>query len=511
MTSLAMTEASPAVPRGKALQTFAVGTALLLAAIVFGLRAGDLAVNGKVQEVFGFAIILLPLALWRRPQLAPPILIAAAVLVEQVQALPTASTIVGAGPPPAAIPITNNIPLWRGLGSVHLDPSDLLLLMIALIYVLRTDFSIRTWPRSHLSKAMRAFMGTVLLGLFVGVIHHGSTRVAFQQARPFIYLSVTYILTAVLIRSRSSLRAVLWAFVIATGLKALQAVYIFFFEAIHMHPRPDALIDHEPAYFFTVYIILVAALWLFRVNERLRKTATWILPLVILANLLNNRRASWLLLGGAFLALAAIGYVRLPQRRLALRRTAFVLLGVSVLYFPLYWNKAGTLAQPAVAVRSQFSPNGRDELSDLYRVQEDANLKFNISQAGPLGKGLGVPIDYALPIVDLSSTDPNIKYIPHNGVLYIPMDLGLLGVAAFWAVLGTAMVAGCRLTRSADREVALVGALVTCSLVAYALEGATDTGFTFFRIAFVTGVLLGLLEAARQLKPLARTPRPSIA
>jgi hypothetical protein len=177
-------------------------------------------------------------------------------------------------------------------------------------------------------------------------------------------------------------------------------------------------------------------------------------------------------------------------------------------YFPLYWNKAGALAQPAMAVRSQFSPNARDAASDLYRQEEDANLLFNIRTAGPLGRGLGVDIDYALQIVDLSKTDPSIKYIPHNGVLYIPEALGLLGVIALWSVLGTAMVAGCRLARSEDRELAVVGALVTCSMVGWALEGATDMGFTFYRIAFVTGVLLGLLETARRLQLQARSPEP---
>ena len=46
----------------------------------------------------------------------------------------------------------------------------------------------------------------------------------------------------------------------------------------------------------------------------------------------------------------------------------------------------------------------------------------------------------------------------------------------------------------------MVGTLLACSLVAYALEGATDQGFYFYRIAFITGTLLGLAETARRIQ-----------
>jgi hypothetical protein len=66
-------------------------------------------------------------------------------------------------------------------------------------------------------------------------------------------------------------------------------------------------------------------------------------------------------------------------------------------------------------------------------------------------------------------------------------------------MLGCGIVAGCRLARAPDKLLAAVGTLVACGLVGYALEGATDQGFYFYRIAFATGALLGLAEAARYL------------
>jgi O-antigen ligase len=154
-----------------------------------------------------------------------------------------------------------------------------------------------------------------------------------------------------------------------------------------------------------------------------------------------------------------------------------------------------------------IKPDPRDASSDLYRVQEDANLKLNMREGKPLGRGFGVPIDYALPIQDISSIDPLIKYIPHNGILYILMRMGYLGGVAFWSMIGIAIITACRLARSRDRELAMVGAVTAALVVAYVFEGATDQGFFFYRIAFVVGTMLGLCEAARAMdgtEPVAR-------
>ena len=480
------------------------GLALLAGATVFGLLAGVLAANGKAIDVVGLTLVLLPVALWKRPQFGPIVLLCVAVLFEQVVSTttPQAGWVPGIGDvlPPPPLLITSHVHIFEGIGSIHLEGADLLLFMVAVVYLWRTKPAERAWPHSHVSRSMAWLLGAVLLGIFIGVSHHGQMRVALMESRPYVYLAAAYVLTATLIRTRSAMRGVLWAFVIATGLKAAQGVYEFF-RVMSWHPRPEAVMGHEDAYTFGVYIFLLVALWLFRTPMgKLRKVATWILPLVIAANLFNNRRAAWLLLGGGMLVLLVIGWRCLPDRRLRLKKILVGVLIFSAGYIPAYWNKTGTLAQPARALHSMISPDVRDAASNLYRTQEDANLKYNIRQGGVLGKGFGVPIDYALPIVDISKSDPEIKFIPHNGVLYIPMRMGLLGTIAFWTLLGTGIIAGCRLARSREREMAVVGGVLAASLVAYALEGATDQGFYFYRIAFITGVFLGLAEAARRIQ-----------
>jgi hypothetical protein len=494
--------AAPAESR-QGLRTAGVGLALVIGGLVFGVIAGELAAGGKAIDAAGLAVALLPVALWKRPQIGPILLLSTAVVFEQVvgSSTPQVGFVPGVGDvlPPPPLPITSSVHLFQGLASIHLEGADLLVLLVATIFFVRTKPWSRGWPSSHVSRSMVWLLAAVVLGIFMGVSHHGSIRTAFMESRPYAYLAASYVLTATLIRTRSAIRAVLWAFVIATALKALQGVYEFFL--VHnWHPRPEAVMGHEDAYTFGLYIFFVMGLWTFQAPMgRLRKVATWLLPLIIAANLFNNRRAAWLLLGGGLIVLAVIAWRSLPDRRKTFKKVAVGLLVFSAVYVPAYWNKDGTFAQPARAVHSMITPDVRDAASNLYRTQEDANLKYNIRQGGVLGLGFGVPIDYALPIVNIRTEDPTLDYITHNGVLYQPMRMGILGTVAFWVLLGTGIIAGCRLARAVDREVAVLGALMAAMLVAYALEGSVDMGFFFYRIAFETGVFLGLGEAARRM------------
>jgi hypothetical protein len=466
--------------------TIKVKVGLVVGGLVFGALAGYLGSSGSVTRVFALVVVFLPVVLWKRPYLAPAILLSAAILVEQGIQVPH-------------IPITESIPMWQGIGPGHLQGADILLLMVLVIYLLKgKELGARWFPRTHVSAAIRAVLACVALAIVVGQIHHGSLRVSLMEARPYVYLAATYFLTCVLVQDRRAIRAVLWGFVGAVAFKALQGTYVWI-DNRHMIPKPQAYISHEASYFFVIFIFLVLTLWLFDQRGKLRTWATWLLPLVLWANIVNDRRAAWEMLGGGLLCFGVIVYKAMPIRRHFLSKAIVGLILISAVYFPVMWNSNSSLGQPARAVKSQVKPSARDDASDTYRVQENANLENNIKQSAPLGKGFGVKIDYALPISDISSLDALIAYIPHNDVLDVLMRMGFLGGVAMWFLVGAGIISGSRMSRSRDRDVAVIGTLLACSLVAYALIGAVDQGFFFSRIAFITGVLLGLAEAARRL------------
>ena len=325
--------------------------------------------------------------------------------------------------------------------------------------------------------------------------HGAHIKNALWELRPWILLCTTYLLAWALLRTRRSLDALLWTLVIGTGFKALQGTYIFFAFARAMVPRPEAILGHEESYFFCVFVLVTAALWMYNQRGALRTTATALLPFVIIADLANARRLAWLLMIVSLILLLVLGYATLPNRRHALRRVFMVCVVVGSVYFPVYWQKTGTLAQPARAIHSAIQPDTRDQSSDLYRQQEDVNLLINIKAAGKLGRGFGIPIVYSSTIADISGADSMIAFIPHNGLLWIWMRLGLQGEIAFWCLIAAALIRACQLARSKEPKLAMLGAIVVCAIVAYTLIGYNDLGFAWFRVAVVMGSLLGAVEA----------------
>lgn len=473
--------------------------ALAGVSIPLGLLVGMLSTSGRGAAVLGLGVVGVFVVLWKKPHLSPAVVLGTMLTIEQ---FPTDD-----GPKNGVF--TDRIPLFHGLAqSVHINLADLLVIALGVLCLLRSGTGLTARPpRSAVSLSMLAVVVAVVLGLAVGRLHGGSLRTSFTEVRPYAYLAVAYVLAASFASRREALRGVLWAIVIGSSFKAAETLF-YFLRVHHQQPRPQAIVGHEEALFFGIFILLTLALWLFDVSGRLRTTATSLLPLVVLADLANGRRTAWLIVGACFIVMVVIASVALPARRRMLLRLVCVLAAVSAVYVPAYWKHTGALALPARTLHSAISPDPRDSSSDLYREQENANLKLNIKEGGILGRGFGVPIDYRLPITNLTGIDPLIAYIPHDGVLYILMRMGLVGGVAFWSLLGTGIIGGARSSRSPDREVACFGALLACALVGYALEGYNDQGFFFYRIAFVMGTLLGVGEAARRI---AATPTMSTA
>jgi hypothetical protein len=500
--------------RGERARRALLGGAGVAIAILLGLAAGAV---GKSQDAIGLAIALaLPIVWWWAPATGVITLLGCSAVMEQFQ-----YSIPGK---PGLDAFTDKIPFFTslqggvGLSGLVFSPADLAVIVLLLVWLTRgaTRGDLRL-PRSQVSAIVGVMVLLALIALVRGVGLGGNdTRAALWEVRPWIYMGATYLFASQFITTRRAFHAVLWTLVLGSGFKAIQGVYIWIQTRGTNLGTAPAILAHEESFFFGLFAMLTLALWLYRQRGWLRTTATALLPLVLLADFANARRDAILILGAGILVMLVLTYAALPERRAMLRRVAVVALLVSAFYFPAEWNSSGTFAEPAQAVRSAIAPNARDQLSDQYRLDEDANIGANITHGNPLlGTGFGVPIDYGyVPIVNIQNVDSMILWEPHNDVLYIWMRMGLPGELALWLLVAAGILAGARATRSTDREVAVLGALVASATVGWLAIGYTDMGFTWFRIAIVFGGLLGLLHAMASRDPSlqahARTDAPPV-
>jgi hypothetical protein len=446
-----------------------------------------------IQPVLFIVPLLLavPVIIWRRPYCAVLFLLATATVVENFTY--KIGTHNGA--------FTSKIPWWRTFShGMILFPVEIFLIVLLLIWILKAGLE-RTFglPKSPVLTCLKVYWVFLVLAVGIGLSHGAKLKFDLWELRSWIYLTVAFLLAAALLRTKRALDLVLWTMVLGTGFKGIQGTYIFFSYARAMKPRPEAILGHEEAFFFGIFVILTCALWLYDIRGPLRRTATGLLPFVVIADLSNARRTAWLIIAISVITMLVISFRTLPPRRKFITRAFFVLVVASALYLPAYWNHDGSLAQPARAVKSQFQPDARDQSSNLYRQQENLNLLFNVKSAGVKGTGFGIPIAYSSQISNISDIDPMIAYIPHNGVLWIWLRMSVQGEIAFWCLCAVALVRACRLAMVKDRRLAMLGSLVACSIVSYLIDGYEDMGFAEFRIAVAMGCLLGVMEAATRL------------
>jgi hypothetical protein len=479
-------------------RTAVVAAGGITLALLLSLLAAALSANHSIYLSLGLvAALALPILWWRVPASGVITLVGFATLIEQY---PYSVGIPGLDAFTDRIPLFASLQGSLGFTGLVMSPVDIAVVMLLFVWLTRAA-STRSLhlPRTQVSVGLGLMLVIAAVALargLMGAAVKADSDAALLEIRPWAYLAAAYLLTSQLMGSRRAVQAALWAFVLGSGFKAIQGVYIYL-GIRSLSPRPDAILAHEESVLFGIFIMLTLCLWLYRQRGRLRTVATCLLPIVLLADLANDRRDAFLILGAELLVFVVLIYVARPERRRVLWGAALIGAVAMAIYLPLEWNGTGTLGGPAEAVRSVVSPDPRDASSDQYRVSENIDLGAMISDNPLLGTGFGVPINYTVaPLADLTAVDSMIAYVPHNGVLYVWMRMGLPGEVMLWLLVAAAIAAGTRASRSTDPQVQVLGALVACTTVGWLIMGYTDMGFWWFRLALAFGCLLGLLEAA---------------
>ncbi len=342
------------------------------------------------------------------------------------------------------------------------------------------------------------FLACVVMGILHGLGSGGDFRIIVLEIRPFWYLFTTYLVAYNLINDKRHVMGFLWVLVLGTFFKALQGCYIVI-TALHGHINGAAneIMAHEQSYFFIMILLLILLCILMNRMHKLMWVCIASLPFLLIALVANNRRADYV----AFVLGAAAVWVLAIRINVAWRKQLIIWLlitsAVAGLYIFVFGSINTPISAPAKSIISVIQPSDtdvRDLESNLYRVSEDADLKFTEAQSPIIGYGFGKPFLTPSPLPDILGLDPYYLYIPHNNILWIWMRLGPIGYLAFWYLFGAAIVrGGVIMKRLRDPDLQLFALFAIGSFLMEIPLAYGDYQIYFYRNVFITGLLMGIL------------------
>jgi O-antigen ligase len=223
----------------------------------------------------------------------------------------------------------------------------------------------------------------------------------------------------------------------------------------------------------------------------------FLMPFVMIANLANERRAATAALAIAVPVALALCYIAFPQRRKFVGGLVAGTIIAVAIYLPAFWNSSGVLAQPARAIRSNFEPSERDQSSDIYRIDEDANLMYTMRISPIIGYGYGKPIFNTNNMVDVSDFDSLVMYLTHDQILWVWMRLGVIGFIVFWIMIANILIRAANTAADLkfDKQDRAIGVFVATTVAMLLLFGLYDLQLSNVRDMLFSSVWIGVLGA----------------
>lgn len=446
----------------------ALGVAALTLAAIF-LTGGSLA--AAVAPTLALAVIF---AFWRAPLRT---CVASLMFLALIADAPQDNPMAGLWRSPLfAIGqlLCNNWSNTFGISALSFSGLDLLTALL-LLRAAFTPGAART--AAALRTALWLFFAAVLgLGVF-GVVTGGVVGNAYWQVRQLIYIPVFAWLLTEALQGNDAYREVGRIVVAAALVKT--AVGLFFHFAI-AGPRglhPPFLTTHSDTMLFCLAIIVVFVRFLEEPGLANLRRCLWIIPLVLSAVWLNNRRVAWVGLFGALLVVWLLTpWSRIKRRLVTVSLFAFPLL---MLYVAAGWGSTAPAFKPVASIRTLVATKDGTRAADSStRSRQIEN--FNLAQTllrHPIGTGLGHPYEEVVKGPDISRDFALYRYIPHNSVLWLMTAGGPVGFFALWSLFVVGIFLAARSYRRAtapDHRAAALSAL--CAQLLFLVQAWGDMG-----------------------------------
>ena len=469
--------------------------ALALLVLVIGVVSGIYSDEpGYIGAVIG-VLLVLPL-IWNRPALGLYITIGGAFVFETF---------------PLGFPdsITDDSAFFQTLRAVG-GPRFLIfsgfeiiavftLVAVALRRISEKKIPLETGP---LFAAISFYIAMVMFGFLNGVMRGGDVEAALWEIRTQVYLFVAYLIAVNTITNRKQLPIIFWVIIGSVALKGLIGSWRFLITLdgklggiTSIARTSNSVMAHEESYLFALFFCFILILYLFRSHRGQLLVAILVMAPVVLAFLINQRRAGnlALMLGVAFILVMAFFLLR-PQRKQLLIGCLLIAV-ITPIYFAATWNSKSIIAEPTRAVRSLVFPEGRDTTSNLSREIEALDLKYNIQGSPIIGRGYGRSIIFFIPIPAQNYDFYFWDIVPHNTILWVWMRLGVVGFSAFWFMSGRGIVHALLVAKNArDKYIQSTAIFGVISMLTWLLMATFDMGLVDFREMILVGAMMGIVS-----------------
>jgi hypothetical protein len=337
---------------------------------------------------------------------------------------------------------------WTGI-HIILNVFEVCLMVTALAWLVTRKRVRGAHIERTLTIPIIAFGALLAFGVVNGLTQAGGDLTfALWEVRAFAVLIAVYLLSCVFISSEDRVNDLIWSVLIASTVLAVDNTLRWLL-ILRSVSSDDLAYDHVDSVVLVFATLLCLCLLAFGGTRAQRRYALVTLPLFLFAMEAMKRRAAFVILAVGVLILCVF-LLRL-RPRIFWRIVPPVALAC-VLYLAVFWNQNGTLAQPARAISSQFSPDPRDAASNDYRVVERYDIISNIERAPLTGLGFGQQYVMYIPLPNLGTVWPFWHYMTHNAILWVWMKDGALGFAAFWWLLGRGVYDGSRAVATQREE-----------------------------------------------------------
>ena len=340
-----------------------------------------------------------------------------------------------------------------------------------------------TLPLLLLVAAVAAGAAT---GYFAGVAPAELVR----AATPLAYLILVPLLTVNLLTNDGQLR------LFAAAAAALAAYKGLTGAASSLTGAGETIEGGSISFYEPLANLLLLAFVLAGLAALIRKVSlpAWVVvmvPVAAVALLLSYRRSFWI---GAVLGILLVALVASRRRGRALAWIAGV--GVCLVLAAALTFGQGGQAYGGVAGRARLLEPGQfgSTSGDRYRLDEQRNVLADLRDSPIIGIGLAEPWRVRYPLAESHDR----RYV-HRAVLWYWLRFGLLGVAAYVWLMGTALWAAFGVWRRHDDAVIRVCALALLGAVAALVVVELTATFTGVetRMSIGVGALFGWLAAAR--------------